>query len=60
MKTIKRTFAACLLLALVPSLVAASAADLRKLYHPIVKKVAGKYPHRPRARPHRHPGRVQL
>lgn len=43
MKTIKRTFAACLLLALVPSLIAASAADLRQLYHPIVKKVAGKY-----------------
>ncbi len=44
MKTIKRTLAAGLLsLALVPSLVAASAADLRKLYHPIVKQVAGKY-----------------
>jgi soluble lytic murein transglycosylase-like protein len=43
MKTIKRTFVACLLLALVPCLVAATAADLRKLYHPIVKQVAGKY-----------------
>src|SRR5512136_61928 len=43
MKTINRTFAACLLLALVPSLMAASGADLRRLYHPIVKKVAGKY-----------------
>ncbi len=43
MKTIKRTLAALLLLALVPCLFAASAADLRKLYHPLVKKVAGKY-----------------
>ncbi len=43
MKTIKRTFAACLLLALAPGLVAATASDLRKLYHPIVKQVAGKY-----------------
>jgi soluble lytic murein transglycosylase-like protein len=43
MNTVKRTLAACLLLALVPSLIAASAADLRKLYQPIVKKVAGKH-----------------
>jgi soluble lytic murein transglycosylase-like protein len=43
MKTIQRALAACLLLALGPSLVAATAADLRKLYQPIVKKVAGKY-----------------
>ena len=43
MKTIKRAFAAGLLLALAPGLVAASAADLRRLYHPIVKQVAGKY-----------------
>ena len=43
MKTIRRTLAASLLLALAPGLLAASAADLRKLYHPIVQKVAGKY-----------------
>jgi soluble lytic murein transglycosylase-like protein len=43
MKTIERALAALLLLALGPCLFAASAADLRKLYHPIVKQVAGKY-----------------
>lgn len=43
MKTIKRTFAAVMLLALAPSLVAASAADLRKLYDPIVARVAGRH-----------------
>jgi soluble lytic murein transglycosylase-like protein len=43
MKTICRTAAALLLLAYGTSLLAASAADMRKLYHPIVKKVAGKY-----------------
>ena len=43
MKTLCRTVAALLLLAFVPGLLAASAADLRKLYHPIVKKVADKY-----------------
>ncbi len=43
MRTIKRTVAIGLLLALAPGLVAASAADLRKLYHPIVQQVAGKH-----------------
>jgi soluble lytic murein transglycosylase-like protein len=43
MKNVKRTFAALLLFALVPCLTAASAADLRKLYGPIVKQVAGKH-----------------
>jgi soluble lytic murein transglycosylase-like protein len=43
MKTIKRTLAALLLLTLVPCFFAASAADLRRLYHPIVKKIAGTY-----------------
>jgi len=43
MKTIKRIFAAGLLLAIAQSLVAASAADLRKLYRPIIKQVAGKH-----------------
>src|SRR5512143_3821071 len=43
MKTIYRTMAGLLLLGVLSSLVAASAADLRKLYHPIVKQVAGKY-----------------
>jgi soluble lytic murein transglycosylase-like protein len=43
MNSVKRTFTALLLLALVPCLVAATAADLRKLYAPVVKKVAGKY-----------------
>jgi len=43
MKFIDRVVTVLLLLALAPCLVAASAADLRKLYHPIVKQVAGKY-----------------
>jgi soluble lytic murein transglycosylase-like protein len=43
MKNVNRTFAALLLLALVPRLIGASAADLRKLYGPIVKQVAGKH-----------------
>jgi soluble lytic murein transglycosylase-like protein len=43
MESLKKRFAAGLLLALVPCLVAASAADLRKIYHPIIKKVAEKY-----------------
>src|SRR5512134_1834140 len=43
MKTIRRIFAAWLLLALAPALAAATASDLRKLYGPIVKQVAGKH-----------------
>jgi soluble lytic murein transglycosylase-like protein len=43
MKFINRVVTVLLLLALAPGLAAASAADLRKLYHPIVKQVAGKY-----------------
>jgi soluble lytic murein transglycosylase-like protein len=43
MKTFQRTAAAVLLLALAPGLIAAAASDLRKLYGPIVKKVAGKH-----------------
>jgi soluble lytic murein transglycosylase-like protein len=43
MKTVCRTFSILLLLALVSSLAAAGPADLRNLYHPIVKKVAAKY-----------------
>ena len=43
MKNAKRISVVLLLLALVPCLFAASPAGLRKLYHPIVKKVAGKY-----------------
>ena len=43
MKYVKRTLASLLLLLLVPCLIAASAADLRKLYGPIVTKVAGKH-----------------
>ena len=43
MKNAKRISAALLLLALAPCLFAASAADLRKLYDPIIKKVAGKH-----------------
>jgi len=43
MKTIKKGFAAFLLLALAPCVFSATAADLRKLYDPIIKKVAGKY-----------------
>jgi len=43
MKTIKKGFAAFLFLALAPGVFSATAADLRKLYDPIIKKVAGKY-----------------
>jgi soluble lytic murein transglycosylase-like protein len=43
MKTIPRLLPALLLFALGPCLDAATAADMRALYHPIVKKVAGKY-----------------
>jgi soluble lytic murein transglycosylase-like protein len=43
MKSINRVVTVLLMLALAPCLGAASAADLRKLYHPIVKQVAGKY-----------------
>ncbi len=43
MKNAKRISVALLLFVLAPCLIAASSADLRKLYHPIVKKVAGKY-----------------
>lgn len=43
MKYIKKGFAAFLFLAVVSCLFSASAADLRKLYEPVVKKVAGKY-----------------
>jgi len=43
MRDVKRIYAVFLLFALAPCLIAASAADLRKLYNPIVKKVAGKY-----------------
>jgi soluble lytic murein transglycosylase-like protein len=43
MNALKKALAVSLLLAFVPCLFAASAADLRKLYTPIVKKVAGKY-----------------
>lgn len=43
MNGIKRSLAAALLLALAPGLIAATAGDLRKLYNPIVKQVAGKH-----------------
>jgi soluble lytic murein transglycosylase-like protein len=43
MKSINRRAAVLLLLALAPCLAAATAADLRKAYHPIVKRVALKY-----------------
>lgn len=43
MKTIKTGFAAFLFLALAPCIFSATAADLRKLYDPVIKKVAGKY-----------------
>lgn len=43
MKTIKKGFAAFLLLVLAPCVFSATVADLRKLYDPIIKKVAGKY-----------------
>jgi soluble lytic murein transglycosylase-like protein len=41
MKYIKKGFAAFLALALAPCLFSASSADLRKLYDPVIKKVAG-------------------
>jgi soluble lytic murein transglycosylase-like protein len=43
MKTITKGFAAFLFLALAPCVFSATAADLRKLYDPIIKQVAGKY-----------------
>jgi soluble lytic murein transglycosylase-like protein len=43
MKTIFRTAAALLVMGFFASLCAAGAADLRKLYNPLVTKVAGKY-----------------
>jgi soluble lytic murein transglycosylase-like protein len=43
MKTIFRALPVLLVLALAPRLAAAGPADLRNLYHPIVKKVAGRY-----------------
>jgi len=43
MNSVKRVLAASLILSLAPCLFAASAADLRKLYNPVVKQVAGKY-----------------
>lgn len=43
MKHIKKGFAALLFLAVASCLFSASAADLRKLYDPVIKKAAGKY-----------------
>lgn len=43
MKIIHKGFAALLILALAPCVFSATAADLRKLYDPIIKKAAGKY-----------------
>ena len=43
MKTMKKGLAAFLFLAFAPCVFSATAADLRKLYDPIIKKVAGKY-----------------
>lgn len=43
MNSIKKGFAAFLFLALAPCVFSAIAADLRKLYDPVIKKVAGKY-----------------
>lgn len=43
MKSIERAVTSFLLFALAPCLVAATAADLRKIYQPIIKQVAGKY-----------------
>jgi soluble lytic murein transglycosylase-like protein len=43
MKTISKGFAVFLLLALAPCVFSAGAADLRKLYDPIIKKAAGKF-----------------
>jgi soluble lytic murein transglycosylase-like protein len=43
MKTIKKGFGAFLILVLAPCVFSATAADLRKLYDPVIKKVADKY-----------------
>lgn len=43
MKTVRRAFAASLLLALGLCLAVPAASDLRTLYHPLVKKIAGRY-----------------
>jgi len=43
MKTIQKGFAAFLFLALAPCVFSASAADFRKLYDPIIMKIAGRY-----------------
>jgi len=43
MKSVDRAVTILLLLVLAPCLTAASAADLRKIYQPIIKQVAGKY-----------------
>lgn len=43
MKSVKRAWAVFLLAALAPCLFAAAESDFRKLYGPLVKKVAGKY-----------------
>jgi soluble lytic murein transglycosylase-like protein len=43
MKTATRALAISLLLAVVPCLVAAPGTDMRTLYSPIVKKIAGRY-----------------
>jgi soluble lytic murein transglycosylase-like protein len=43
MKHVKKGLAAGLLLVLAPCLVAATAADLKKIYDPVVKKAAGKH-----------------
>ncbi len=43
MRFVKRTLAAASVLALASVLAAASAADLRKLYAPLIKQVAGKH-----------------
>jgi soluble lytic murein transglycosylase-like protein len=43
MKTTKKGFAAFLFLALAHCIFSATAADLRKIYDPVIKKVAGKY-----------------
>ncbi len=43
MKNRRKTLGAIVFLALAPCIFAASAADLHRLYNPIIKKVAGKY-----------------
>jgi soluble lytic murein transglycosylase-like protein len=43
MESLKRILAACALFALVPFLAGMGSADLRKLYHPIIKKAAEKH-----------------